>query len=326
MPGVVRGANARPRARVSSSAVAPRATTAPPPRTTRRATMMSARARASRSLTSSSSRLGGGTRRSPPRPARPAVVVAALADDDADDAAIAAGAWRETTWFARATAAAEEMKNEEKEDDFTLRPVAVSSSDDALPLGIDLPAAAASVAIGLAVKFLLPCPAELSSEAWSLLAVFAAAVAGLGKSHWSPYDRVPMKQRPRHQTTNQSYHFPPRRPPIKRPSLSPEARPRRSVGVHVAHLRGRDEDALVPGRPSRADERGDMAHRRRDVLRAPRSSRRASATGSGCPSCARSGKTRSGAFYTLVPMRPRRRGERLSTPLLTPFNSTPTSL
>ena len=103
-------------------------------------------------------------RRSPPRPARPAVVVAALADDDADDAAIAAGAWRETTWFARATAAAEEMKNEEKEDDFTyFRPVAVSSSDDALPLGIDLPAAAASVAIGLAVKFLLPCPAELSS-------------------------------------------------------------------------------------------------------------------------------------------------------------------
>ena len=34
----------------------------------------------------------------------------------------------------------------------------------------------------------------------------------------------------------------------------------------------------------------------------------------------------SGAFYTLVPIRPRRRGERLSTPLLTPFNSTPTSL
>ena len=36
-----------------------------------------------------------------------------------------------------------------------------------------------SVAIGLAVYFVVPCPVNLSREAWRLLAIFCTTVAGL---------------------------------------------------------------------------------------------------------------------------------------------------
>jgi hypothetical protein len=46
-------------------------------------------------------------------------------------------------------------------------------------LGVNLPATMFSVAIGLAVYFVVPCPVDLSREAWRLLAIFCTTVAGL---------------------------------------------------------------------------------------------------------------------------------------------------
>ena len=46
-------------------------------------------------------------------------------------------------------------------------------------LGVNLPATMFSVALGLAVYFVVPCPADLTREAWRLLAIFCTTVAGL---------------------------------------------------------------------------------------------------------------------------------------------------
>ena len=46
-------------------------------------------------------------------------------------------------------------------------------------LGVNLPATMFSVAIGFAVYFVVPCPVDLSREAWRLLAIFCTTVAGL---------------------------------------------------------------------------------------------------------------------------------------------------
>eukprot|EP00982_Pelagococcus_subviridis_P004334 29128-Pelagococcus_subviridis.AAC.4 len=142
---------------------------------------------------------------------------------------------------------------------------------------------------------------------------------------------------PRHQTTHQSHHFPPRRPPIERPS----DRVRRvgrgaSRGAGCVRRRApRDDDGDAGGRDDGIRHDGRDADHDGDVRR-PRGRRRAAHRRLGC------------VFCTLVPVRPRRRGERrslrtfspgdalrpplgfdprprcLSTPLLTPFNSTPT--
>lgn len=45
--------------------------------------------------------------------------------------------------------------------------------------GLNVPAAVASIAVGLAIKFLVPCPAPLDPRSWSLLAIFMSTVTGL---------------------------------------------------------------------------------------------------------------------------------------------------
>ena len=44
--------------------------------------------------------------------------------------------------------------------------------------GLNVPAAVASIAVGLAIKYLVPCPAPLEPQAWSLLAIFMSTVTG----------------------------------------------------------------------------------------------------------------------------------------------------
>lgn len=45
-------------------------------------------------------------------------------------------------------------------------------------LGIKVNAAIACVAVGLAVRFLVPMPAGVTGEAWTLLAIFCTTIAG----------------------------------------------------------------------------------------------------------------------------------------------------
>ena len=45
--------------------------------------------------------------------------------------------------------------------------------------GAKLRAAALSVGVGLAVRFLLPCPAGVAPQAWTLLAIFLSTITGL---------------------------------------------------------------------------------------------------------------------------------------------------
>jgi len=45
--------------------------------------------------------------------------------------------------------------------------------------GLNLPAAAISIAMGLVIKYLVPCPVPLDPQAWSLLAIFMSTVTGL---------------------------------------------------------------------------------------------------------------------------------------------------
>lgn len=59
-------------------------------------------------------------------------------------------------------------------DDPTKRPIWSGEG-----LGVNLPATMFSVALGLAVYFVVPCPADLTREAWRLLAIFCTTVAGL---------------------------------------------------------------------------------------------------------------------------------------------------
>jgi DASS family divalent anion:Na+ symporter len=45
--------------------------------------------------------------------------------------------------------------------------------------GAKLGAAAISVAVGLVVHFLIPCPAAVNPQAWTLLAIFLSTITGL---------------------------------------------------------------------------------------------------------------------------------------------------
>ena len=39
--------------------------------------------------------------------------------------------------------------------------------------------AAIAIAVGLLIKFAIPCPAELTAQAWSLLAIFVTTIVGV---------------------------------------------------------------------------------------------------------------------------------------------------
>jgi di/tricarboxylate transporter len=43
---------------------------------------------------------------------------------------------------------------------------------------VDVKTAAAAVVVGLLIKFVVPCPAALAPEAWSLLAIFVTTIIG----------------------------------------------------------------------------------------------------------------------------------------------------
>lgn len=51
--------------------------------------------------------------------------------------------------------------------------------DTAMVQGAKLAPLAASLAIGLAIRFLIPVPEGLTSNAWSLLSIFVSTIAGV---------------------------------------------------------------------------------------------------------------------------------------------------
>ena len=51
--------------------------------------------------------------------------------------------------------------------------------------GIKLVPLLGSVAVGLALRFLVPVPTGLSTQAWTLLSIFVSTIAGDGKSQTS---------------------------------------------------------------------------------------------------------------------------------------------
>ena len=76
-----------------------------------------------------------------------------------------------------------EMIPDDEEEETNNKPVPVPAAAAAAVAveegGLNVPAAAASIAVGLAVKYLVPCPAALDAQAWSLLAIFLSTVTGL---------------------------------------------------------------------------------------------------------------------------------------------------
>jgi DASS family divalent anion:Na+ symporter len=51
-----------------------------------------------------------------------------------------------------------------------------NASTDLQPAKFGL--AAISVAVGLVIRFVIPCPAELTLQAWSVLAIFVSTIFG----------------------------------------------------------------------------------------------------------------------------------------------------
>ncbi len=44
---------------------------------------------------------------------------------------------------------------------------------------------AAAVGLGVALRFLVPIPAGITVQAWSLLSIFVSAIVGEAGMHWS---------------------------------------------------------------------------------------------------------------------------------------------
>ena len=68
-----------------------------------------------------------------------------------------------------------------------------AAAADVVEEGLNVPAAVASIAVGLAIKYLVPCPAPLDPQAWSLLAIFMSTVTGEVHRPFHPSSRQRFK-------------------------------------------------------------------------------------------------------------------------------------